>query len=121
MAEIANVKILSGNIKNVDGTSFFDTDALVKEITKNGKILKIGVFGVSDPNMKEQNNSIQCGGTGISGCNSLCKYGAAAIKADGCDVVIALSHTLNPKNLAAQVDCVDCGCADMSILNLAKP
>lgn len=49
---IANVKILSGNIKNVDGTSFFDTDALVKEITKNGKILKIGVFGVSDPNRK---------------------------------------------------------------------
>ena len=34
---IANVKILSGNIKNADGTSFFDTDELVKEITKNGK------------------------------------------------------------------------------------
>ena len=50
---IANVKILSGNIKNADGTSFFDTDALVKEFTKNGKTLKIGVFGVSDPNMKD--------------------------------------------------------------------
>lgn len=51
---IANVKILSGNIKNTDGTSFFDTDALVKEITKNGKTLKIGVFGVSDPEMKNK-------------------------------------------------------------------
>ena len=29
------------------------------------------------------------------------------LKAEGCDVVIALSHTLDPKNVAAQVDGVD--------------
>ena len=34
--------------------SFFDSDELVKEITKNGKTLKIGVFGVSDPEMKNK-------------------------------------------------------------------
>lgn len=32
---------------------------------------------------------------------------AAALKAEGCDVVIALSHTLDPKSVAAQVDGVD--------------
>lgn len=32
---------------------------------------------------------------------------AATLKAEGCDVVIALSHTLDPKNVAAQVDGVD--------------
>ena len=61
---IANVKILSGNIKNADGTSFFDTDELVKEITKNGKTLKIGVFGVSDPEMKNKTTPSNVEGLG---------------------------------------------------------
>lgn len=104
---IAHVKILSGNIKNVDGTSFFDTDALVKEITKNGKILKIGVFGVSDPNMKDKTTPSNVEGLEFQDAIAYANMEAAALKADGCDVVIALSHTLNPKNLAAQVDCVD--------------
>ena len=104
---IANVKILSGNIKNADGTSFFDTDALVKEITKNGKTLKIGVFGVSDPEMKNKTTPSNVEGLDFQDAVSYAKKEAAALKAEGCDVVIALSHTLDPKNVAAQVDGVD--------------
>ena len=104
---IANVKILSGNIKNADGTSFFDTDALVKEITKNGKTLKIGVFGVSDPEMKNKTTPSNVEGLDFQDAVAYAKKEAAALKAEGCDVVIALSHTLDPKNVAAQVDGVD--------------
>ena len=104
---IANVKILSGNIKNADGTSFFDTDELVKEITKNGKTLKIGVFGVSDPEMKNKTTPSNVEGLDFQDAVSYAKKEAAALKAEGCDVVIALSHTLDPKNVAAQVDGVD--------------
>ena len=104
---IANVKILSGNIKNADGTSFFDTDALVKEITKNGKTLKIGVFGVSDPEMKNKTTPSNVEGLDFQDAVTYAKKEAAALKAEGCDVVIALSHTLDPKNVAAQVDGVD--------------
>ena len=104
---IANVKILSGNIKNADGTSFFDTDALVKEITKNGKTLKIGVFGVSDPEIKNKTTPSNVEGLDFQDAVSYAKKEAAALKAEGCDVVIALSHTLDPKNVAAQVDGVD--------------
>ena len=104
---IANVKILSGNIKNTDGTSFFDTDALVKEITKNGKTLKIGVFGVSDPEMKNKTTPSNVEGLDFQDAVAYAKKEAAALKAEGCDVVIALSHTLDPKNVAAQVDGVD--------------
>lgn len=104
---IANVKILSGNIKNTDGTSFFDTDALVKEITKNGKTLKIGVFGVSDPEMKNKTTPSNVEGLDFQDAVAYARKEAAALKAEGCDVVIALSHTLNPKNVAAQVDGVD--------------
>ena len=104
---IANVKILSGNIKNTDGTSFFDTDALVKEITKNGKTLKIGVFGVSDPEMKNKTTPSNVEGLDFQDAVDYAKREAATLKAEGCDVVIALSHTLDPKNVAAQVDDVD--------------
>ena len=104
---IANVKILSGNIKNTDGTSFFDTDALVKEITKNGKTLKIGVFGVSDPEMKNKTTPSNVEGLDFQDAVAYARREAAALKAEGCDVVIALSHTLDPKNVAAQVDGVD--------------
>ena len=104
---IANVKILSGNIKNVDGTSFFDTDELIKEITKNGKTLKIGVFGVSDPEMKNKTTPSNVEGLDFQDAVAYAKREAATFKAEGCDVVIALSHTLDPKNVAAQVDGVD--------------
>ena len=104
---IANVKILSGNIKNADGTSFFDTDALVKEITKNGKTLKIGVFGVSDPEMKNKTTPSNVEGLDFQDAVSYARREAAALRVEGCDVVIALSHTLDPKNVAAQVDGVD--------------
>lgn len=104
---IANVKILSGNIKNADGTSFFDTDALVKEITKNGKTLKIGVFGVSDPEMKNKTTPSNVEGLDFQDAVAYARREAATLKSEGCDVVIALSHTLDPKNVAAQVDGVD--------------
>ena len=104
---IANVKILSGNIKNADGTSFFDTDALVKEITKNGKTLKIGVFGVSDPEMKNKTTPSNVEGLDFQDAIAYARREAATLKSEGCDVVIALSHTLDPKNVAAQVDGVD--------------
>lgn len=104
---IANVKILSGNIKNADGTSFFDTDELVKEITKNGKTLKIGVFGVSDPEMKNKTTPSNVEGLDFQDAVDYAKREAATLKVEGCDVVIALSHTLDPKNVAAQVDDVD--------------
>lgn len=104
---IANVKILSGNIKNTDGTSFFDIDAFVKEITKNGKTLKIGVFGVSDPEMKNKTTPSNVEGLDFQDAVAYARREAAALKAEGCDVVIALSHTLDPKNVAAQVDGVD--------------
>ena len=104
---IANVKILSGNIKNADGTSFFDTDELVKEITKNGKTLKIGVFGVSDPEMKNKTTPSNVEGLDFQDAVDYAKREAATLKAEGCDVVIALSHTLDSKNVAAQVDGVD--------------
>ena len=107
LGKIADIKILSGNVVNVDGTPFFDEDAFIKEIEKDGMTLKIGVFGVSDPQMKDKTTPSNVEGLEFQDAVSYANSEAAALKAAGCDVVIALSHTLAPRTLAGQVNGVD--------------
>ena len=61
------------------------------------KTLKIGVFGVSDPEMKNKTTPSNVEGLDFQDAVAYAKKEAAALKAEGCDVVIALSHTLDPK------------------------
>lgn len=107
LGEIADVNILAGNIVNEDGTPFFEQDTFVKEITKDGQTLKIGVFGVSDPQMQQKTTPSNVAGLVFQDSVAYARQAAAKLKEEGCDVVIALSHTLNPQQLAGQVDNVD--------------
>lgn len=107
LGRIADIKILSGNVVNADGTPFFDEDTFIKEIEKDGITLKIGVFGVSDPQMKSKTTPSNVEGLEFQDAVSYANSEAAALKAAGCDVVIALSHTLDPRTLAGQVNGVD--------------
>lgn len=107
LGRIADIKILSGNVVNADGTPFFDEDTFIKEIEKDGITLKIGVFGVSDPQMKSKTTPSNVEGLEFQDAVSYANSEAAALKAAGCDVVIALSHTLAPRTLAGQVNGVD--------------
>lgn len=107
LGRIADIKILSGNVVNADGTPFFDEDTFIKEIEKDGITLKIGVFGVSDPQMKSKTTPSNVEDLEFQDAVSYASSEAAALKAAGCDVVIALSHTLAPRTLAGQVNGVD--------------
>lgn len=107
LGRIADIKILSGNVVNADGTPFFDEDTFIKEIEKDGITLKIGVFGVNDPQMKSKTTPSNVEGLEFQDAISYASSEAAALKAAGCDVVIALSHTLAPRTLAGQVNGVD--------------
>lgn len=107
LGKIADIKILSANVVNVDGTPFFDENTFIKEIEKDGNTLKIGVFGVSDPQMKSKTTPSNVEGLEFQDAVSHANSEAAKLKAAGCDVVIALSHTLDPRTLAGQVNGVD--------------
>lgn len=107
LGRIADIKILSGNVVNADGTPFFDEDTFIKEIEKDGITLKIGVFGVSDPQMKSKTTPSNVEGLEFQDAVSYANSEAAVLKDAGCDVVIALSHTLAPRTLAGQVNGVD--------------
>lgn len=107
LGRIADIKILSGNVVNADGTPFFGEDTFIKEIEKDGITLKIGVFGVSDPQMKSKTTPSNVEGLEFQDAVSYANSEAVALKAAGCDVVIALSHTLAPRTLAGQVNGVN--------------
>lgn len=104
---IAGVKMLAGNVADENGNLFFDEESYVKEVTKDGKTLKIGVFGVIDPNMYEKTTPSNVAGLTFTDSVSYAKQEAAELKQEGCDLVIALSHTYDPQGLASQVNGVD--------------
>ena len=107
LGTIAGVKMLAGNVVNQDGTTFFDDTSYEKMVEKNGKTLKIGVFGVIDPQMSQKTTPSNVEGLVFQDAVLYAQQEAAALKADGCDIVIALSHTLDPQTLAKQVNGVD--------------
>lgn len=51
------------------------------------------MFGVSDPEMKNKTTPSNVEGLDFQDAVAYAKREAATLKAEGCDVVIALSHT----------------------------
>lgn len=107
LGETAGVTMLAGNITDDDGDSFFDETSYTKEVTKDGQQLKIGVFGVIDPQMYQKTTPSNVEGLTFTDPVVYAEQAAADLREDECDIVIALSHTYNPAGLAEQVDGVD--------------
>ena len=99
--------ILAGNVVNEDGSMFFDQQYLTKEVVKDGKTLKIGVFGVIDPEIYGDTAPGNVEGLTFTDKAVYAKKAAAELKAQGCQIVIGMTHCLNPQGLAASVDGVD--------------
>ena len=99
--------ILAGNVVNEDGYMFFDQQYLTKEVVKDGKTLKIGVFGVIDPDIYGSTAPGNVDGLTFTDMAVYAEKAADELKAQGCQVVIGMAHCLNPKELAASVDGVD--------------
>ena len=118
LADMAGVKMLAGNVVNADESQFFTDEFMTKEVTKNGQTLKVGVFGVIDPKIYSSTAPSNVEGLTFTNSAEYAAKAAEKLENEGCDIVIALSHTYNPQELAAQVDGVDlwlCGHEHMDI------
>ncbi len=107
LAEISGVPVLTGNVVDEDGNAFFDQEYLIKEIEKDGVTLKIGVFGVIDPEIYSATAPDNVEGLTFT---DMAEYAAKAqeeLRAQGCQIVIGLAHCIAPASLAASVDGVD--------------
>ncbi|MCI7691335.1 MAG: bifunctional metallophosphatase/5'-nucleotidase [Oscillospiraceae bacterium] len=107
LADIAETKMLTGNVVDENGKPFFRDEFYTEEITKDDKTLKVGVFGVIDPKIYSSTAPSNVEGLTFTDPVEFANKAAKALKDKGCDVVIALSHTYDPAGLAAQVDGVD--------------
>lgn len=99
--------ILAGNVVNEDGSMFFDRQYLTKEVVKDGKTLKIGVFGVIDPAIYNATAPGNVEGLQFTDMTVYAQKAAAELKAQGCQIVVGMAHCINPKGLASSVDSVN--------------
>ena len=99
--------ILAGNVVNEDGSMFFDRQYLKKEVVKDGKTLKKGVFGVIDPAIYNATAPGNVEGLQFTDMTVYAQKAAAELKAQGCQIVVGMAHCINPKGLASSVDSVN--------------
>lgn len=107
LGEMSEIPILAGNITDENGAPFFDNEFVIKESTKNGKTLKIGIFGVIDPSLYSKTTPSNVAGLKFNDSAEYAKQAVSKLQSAGCNVIIALSHTYEPEKLAAKVDGVN--------------
>lgn len=111
LQSMAGLNILAGNIINTaDGSAFFgQNDYLIKSVsTMNGFIIRVGVFGVIDPQIYASTNPANVEGLAFTDMAEYANHAVAYLKdKEQCDVVIGLAHCVDPKGLASQVNDVN--------------
>lgn len=121
LCDIAEISMLSGNVvEDETGNKFFDEEFYTESVTVDGKELKVGIFGVIDPKVKKSTTPSNVEGLTFTDAAEYAKMAAEELKAQDCDIVIALSHTYAPDELAAKVSDVDLWLAGHEHLQIDK-
>lgn len=113
--------LLGGNVKDREGNAFFDQQYLVKEMqTKQGDPVKIGVFGMIDPELYTKTSPANVEGLVFEDMTEYAMQTAASLRNQGCDLVIAMAHCNHPAALAESVSGVDLWIAGHEHINLEE-
>lgn len=112
--------MLTGNVINNDGSKFFDDEFLIKTTEKNGEELKIGVFGVIDPNIYKDTAPSNVAGLVFTDMEEYSESAVDYLQSQGCQLIIALTHSINPTELASKVDDVDLWLAGHEHIDIDK-
>ncbi|WP_050739134.1 bifunctional metallophosphatase/5'-nucleotidase [Acetobacterium bakii] len=92
----AKTKILGANVSYTDsGNPFFEDPYLIKEINIDGKIIKIGVFGLISPDIYSATAPANVAGLTFGNRETTvatAKELVATLEGQGCDVIVALTH-----------------------------
>lgn len=100
--------LLGGNVRDSAGNAFFDQQYLVKEMqTEKGDPVKIGVFGMIDPELYTKTSPANVEGLVFEDMAGYAVQAAASLRDQGCDLVIAMAHCNKPAALAESVSGVD--------------
>ena len=117
---ISNLKMLTGNVVDEDGEKFFDDEFLIKTVTKDGRTIKVGIFGVVDPAIYRMTAPSLLQGLKYTDPVRYANNAAKTLKDLGCDIVIGLTHTYKPADFAENVNGVDMWLAGHEHIVLSK-
>ncbi len=104
---ISNCTVLAGNVVDESGNPFFDQEYLVKSVEKNGTELKIGIFGMIDPEIYSSTAPSNVEGLKFTDMTAYAQEAVDDLESMDCDVIICLVHALKPTDLAESIDGVD--------------
>ncbi len=99
--------ILTGNIINDNGTPYLKNEYLIKEVTNNNQTLKIGIFGVIDPKIYHSTAPNNVEGLVFTDTEAYAKKAVKDLKDNGCQLIIGMTHSYAPIELAKKVDGVN--------------
>ena len=108
LGEIADTEILTGNVMYSNSTEkFFDNEYFIKTAQIDGKELKVGVFGVIDPDTKDLIAPEHIRGIEFTDAVQYANNTSAYLRNQGCNIVIALTHSKELYSLAEKAGGVD--------------
>ena len=107
LVDLSGTVMIAGNVVNGDGEKFFENEFLIKTAEKDGKTVKVGLFGVVDPDIYRMTSPKLLQGLTYTDAAQYANEAAQALRDQGCDIVIALSHTYKPAELAEKVSGID--------------
>lgn len=100
---ISGIPIVSSNVSMENGGKFFDKDYVIKEV----KGLKIGMFGIIDPNIYTATSPSKLKGIKYDDPYQAAQTTVRTLKGQGCDVVICLAHYTNLEEFVNNVQGID--------------
>ncbi|WP_303868083.1 bifunctional UDP-sugar hydrolase/5'-nucleotidase [Acetobacterium wieringae] len=93
---MANTKILGNNVTySESGNPFFSDDYLIKDIVVDGEVIRVGVFGLISPDIYSDTAPANVVGLTFGTRESVlvsARQSVTALEAQGCDVIVALTH-----------------------------
>ena len=96
LGTMANTKILGNNVTYSDsGKPFFSDDYLIKDIVVDDEVIRIGVFGLISPDIYSDTAPANVAGLTFGTRETVlatAQNSVAALEAQGCDVIVALTH-----------------------------
>lgn len=102
LEELSGMQIMAGNVLK-DGSEFFDTDYIIKEIEG----VKVGVFGVIDPAIYGATNPSLLQGIEYTDMYAYANKMVEQLEQEQCAVIICLSHCVDHEQFANTVNGVD--------------
>lgn len=104
-----NFKILASNVQNEDGSGYFDSPYLVKDVVADdGTELRVGVAGAIDDEF--YNSTVPDNVKGLKfteEAQSITKTAKVLREKENCDIVIAITHQHDCEGFVANISGVD--------------